>query len=322
MSASTPGSAGSEPASGGRYLRANGSCRPRLAMRSSWISLPNESAGVPVLVTVRWFPCARRGALVPRGGRPPAGADDPDGTGTRYADDGDPNRDRGKRTRGRSDTSTAASSVGLAAGHPMRVVLLSSAFEVVVTMAAPVMSSPSPHGVGASSDGGAALCSGAAAMMRRRRATFGCSQPSGVLARLLTTPMFFLGAMFLALWVLPFHPRHAWTDDCRAAVVEPPSVRLVTGPAESTRFLRPQPVRAADEGHCISPSQGRRLKQFIGRQDVNGWDRSSHPANVGMVPEAPDPSGSLRGSGRVSRWSRCLRRPSAHSRATRDLASR
>lgn len=95
--------------------------------------------------------------------------------------------------------------------NPMRVVLLSILlFEVIVYgLSVPVMILVS--GVSAEAagllGGGAALLALAAAGLFRRPAgyLFGwLAQPAGVLLGFLTGPMFFVGAMFLALWVITF----------------------------------------------------------------------------------------------------------------------
>ena len=95
--------------------------------------------------------------------------------------------------------------------NPMRVVLLSILlFEVVVYgLAIPVMIlvSDVPAVSAAAFGGGAALLALVAAALMRRPAGYlvgWITQPVGVMLGLLTTAMFFIGAMFLALWVISF----------------------------------------------------------------------------------------------------------------------
>jgi hypothetical protein len=101
--------------------------------------------------------------------------------------------------------------VTLTLGNPMRVVLLSILlFELVVYgLAIPVMilvSDVSPVWA-ATLGGGAALLALVAAALMRRPAGYlvgWITQPVGVALGFLTTSMFFVGAMFLALWVISF----------------------------------------------------------------------------------------------------------------------
>ena len=99
----------------------------------------------------------------------------------------------------------------LTPGNPMRVVLLAILiFEVIVyALAIPVMilvSEVSP-GLAAGFGGGAALLVLVAAGLLRRAAGYligWSAQLVGVGLGFLTSPMFFLGAMFLALWLVTF----------------------------------------------------------------------------------------------------------------------
>lgn len=95
--------------------------------------------------------------------------------------------------------------------NPMRVVLLSILlFEAIVFgLAVPVMILVSgvPGEAAGLLGGGAALLALVAAGMFRRPAGYlvgWIAQPAGVLLGFLTAPMFFVGAMFLALWVITF----------------------------------------------------------------------------------------------------------------------
>lgn len=95
--------------------------------------------------------------------------------------------------------------------NPMRVVLLSILlFEVVVFgLAIPVMMLVAgvPALYAAISGGGAALLALVAAGLFRRPVGYlvgWTAQPVGVLLGFLTAPMFFVGAMFLSLWVITF----------------------------------------------------------------------------------------------------------------------
>ena len=99
----------------------------------------------------------------------------------------------------------------LRAGNPMRVVLLSLlAFEFILFgLAIPVMILVSgvPAVSAAIFGGGAALLALVAAALMRRPAGYlvgWITQPVGVALGFLTTSMFFVGAMFLALWVISF----------------------------------------------------------------------------------------------------------------------
>jgi MYXO-CTERM domain-containing protein len=99
----------------------------------------------------------------------------------------------------------------LTPGNPMRVVLLSILlFEVVVYgLAIPVMMRVSdvPPGYAIGIGGGAALLALVAAGLLRRPAGYlvgWVTQPVGVALGFLTTPMFFIGAMFLGLWLVSF----------------------------------------------------------------------------------------------------------------------
>jgi hypothetical protein len=101
--------------------------------------------------------------------------------------------------------------VTLSPGNPMRTVLLAILiFEVIVfALAVPVMILVSNVSVGlaAGFGGGAALLALVAAALLRRPAGYllGWSvQVLGVALGLLTAPMFFVGGMFLALWLLTF----------------------------------------------------------------------------------------------------------------------
>ena len=101
--------------------------------------------------------------------------------------------------------------MNLRAGNPMRVVLLSILlFEIVVYgLAIPVMIlvSDVPPAYAILLGGGAALLALVAAALLRRPAGYlvgWIAQPAGVLLGFLTAPMFFVGAMFLALWVITF----------------------------------------------------------------------------------------------------------------------
>jgi len=96
-------------------------------------------------------------------------------------------------------------------GNPMRVVLLSILlFEFIVYgLAIPVMilySDASPEAAGVLG-GGAALLALVAAGLLRRPAGYlvgWVTQPVGVALGLLTVPMYVIGAMFLALWLISF----------------------------------------------------------------------------------------------------------------------
>ena len=99
----------------------------------------------------------------------------------------------------------------LSPGNPMRTVLLAILiFEVIVfALAVPVMILVSnvPVGLAAGFGGGAALLALVAAALLRRPVGYllGWSvQVLGVALGLLTAPMFFVGGMFLALWLLTF----------------------------------------------------------------------------------------------------------------------
>ncbi len=99
----------------------------------------------------------------------------------------------------------------LTPGNPMRVVLLSILlFEVVVYgLAIPVMIlvSEVPAGYAIGFGGGAALLALVAAGLLRRPAGYfvgWVTQPLGLMLGFLTAPMFFVGGMFLALWVISF----------------------------------------------------------------------------------------------------------------------
>ena len=99
----------------------------------------------------------------------------------------------------------------LTSGNPMRVVLLTILlFEIVVYgLAIPVMIlvSDVPAVWAAVLGGGAALLALVAAALLRRPAGYllgWITQPVGVVLGFLTAPMFFVGAMFLVLWVVSF----------------------------------------------------------------------------------------------------------------------
>ena len=99
----------------------------------------------------------------------------------------------------------------LTPGNPMRVVLLSILlFEVVVYgLAIPVMIlvSSVPAWWAISGGAGAALLALVAAGLMRRPPGYlvgWVTQPVGVALGFLTTSMFFVGALFLALWVISF----------------------------------------------------------------------------------------------------------------------
>ena len=99
----------------------------------------------------------------------------------------------------------------LSPGNPMRVVLLAILiFEVVVfALAVPVMIMVSEVSLGLAVGfgGGAALLALVAAALLRRPAGYLVGWPVqllGVGLGFLTTPMFFVGGMFLALWLLTF----------------------------------------------------------------------------------------------------------------------
>jgi hypothetical protein len=101
--------------------------------------------------------------------------------------------------------------VTLTPGNPMRVVLLAILiFEVIVFgLAVPVMILISGVSVGLAIGfgGGAALLALVAAALLRGPAGYVVGWPVqllGVVLGFLTTPMFFVGAMFLALWLLTF----------------------------------------------------------------------------------------------------------------------
>ena len=101
--------------------------------------------------------------------------------------------------------------VTLSPGNPMRAVLLAILiFEVIVfALAVPVMILVSNVSVGLSAGfgGGAALLALVAAAMLRRPAGYFLGWPVqllGVALGFLTAPMFFVGGMFLALWLLTF----------------------------------------------------------------------------------------------------------------------
>jgi len=96
-------------------------------------------------------------------------------------------------------------------GNPMRVVLLAILFfEVIVFgLAIPVMVfiSGVPGGAAALAGGGAALIALVGAGLMRRPAGYlvgWAAQLVGLALGLLTSSMFIVGAMFLALWVLSF----------------------------------------------------------------------------------------------------------------------
>jgi hypothetical protein len=99
----------------------------------------------------------------------------------------------------------------LAPGNPMRAVLLASLiFEVIVFgLAIPVMIlvSDVSTGMAAGFGGGAALLALVAAALLRGPAGYLVGwmvQLLGVVLGFLTAAMFFVGAMFLALWVITF----------------------------------------------------------------------------------------------------------------------
>jgi hypothetical protein len=99
----------------------------------------------------------------------------------------------------------------LTPGNPMRVVLLSILiFEVIVfALGIPVMIlvSEVPTGVAFGFGGGAALLALIAAGLMRRPVgyLFGWpAQLAGVALGFLTAPMFFVGGMFLVLWLVTF----------------------------------------------------------------------------------------------------------------------
>ena len=101
--------------------------------------------------------------------------------------------------------------VTLSSGNPMRSVLLAIlSFEVIAFgLAVPVMIlvSEVPLGLAVGFGGGAALLALVAAAVLRR--TLGyllgwAVQVLGVLLGFLTPAMFFVGTMFLALWLLSF----------------------------------------------------------------------------------------------------------------------
>ena len=117
----------------------------------------------------------------------------------------------GRRLRERRRAGPRALVMTLTPGNPMRVVLLSILlFEVVVYgLAIPVMIlvSDVPAGYAIGFGGGAALLALVAAALLRRPAGYlvgWVTQPVGVVLGFLTAPMFFVGAMFLALWVISF----------------------------------------------------------------------------------------------------------------------
>jgi hypothetical protein len=102
-------------------------------------------------------------------------------------------------------------SVTLSSGNPMRAVLLAILiFEVVAfSLAIPVMIriSQVSLGLAVGLGGGAALLALLAAGLLRSPAGYlvGWSvQLIGLVLGFLTTPMFFVGGMFLALWLLTF----------------------------------------------------------------------------------------------------------------------
>ena len=95
--------------------------------------------------------------------------------------------------------------------NPMRVVLLSILiFEVILFgLAVPVMITISdvPGGTAGLSAGSAALLALAAAGLMRRPVGYPLgwlTQVAGLALGLLTTPMFFVGGMFAALWLVSF----------------------------------------------------------------------------------------------------------------------
>jgi hypothetical protein len=101
--------------------------------------------------------------------------------------------------------------VSLTSGNPMRVVLLAIlVFEVIVFgLAIPVMIlvSEVALGLAVGFGGGAALLALVAAALLRRPAGYLIAwlvQLLGVALGFLTASMFFVGAMFLALWLVAF----------------------------------------------------------------------------------------------------------------------
>ena len=101
--------------------------------------------------------------------------------------------------------------VTLTPGNPMRVVLLAILiFEMIVFgLAIPVMIlvSETSAGLAAGFGGGAALLALVAAALLRRPAGYVVGWPVqllGVALGFLTGPMFFVGGMFLALWLITF----------------------------------------------------------------------------------------------------------------------
>jgi Protein of unknown function (DUF4233) len=99
----------------------------------------------------------------------------------------------------------------LTPGNPMRAVLLAILiFEVIVFgLAIPVMIlvSETSAGLAAGFGGGAALLALVAAALLRRPAGYLVGwtvQLVGVALGFLTAPMFFVGGMFLALWLITF----------------------------------------------------------------------------------------------------------------------
>jgi hypothetical protein len=101
--------------------------------------------------------------------------------------------------------------MNLRPGNPMRVVLLSILlFEFVVYgLAIPVMIlvSDVPAVYAALLGGGAALLALVAAVLLRRPSGYlvgWLTQPVGVVLGFLTSPMFFVGGMFLGLWLISF----------------------------------------------------------------------------------------------------------------------
>ena len=130
---------------------------------------------------------------------------------TARASDRRPRRRLGRRLLRRRRARPRALVVTLTPGNPMRVVLLSILlFEVVVYgLAIPVMIlvSEVPAGYAIGFGGGAALLALVAAALLRRPAGYlvgWVTQPLGVMLGFLTAPMFFVGGMFLALWVISF----------------------------------------------------------------------------------------------------------------------
>jgi hypothetical protein len=115
----------------------------------------------------------------------------------------------GREPAGRSRA--VIKSVTLSSGNPMRAVLLAILiFEVVAfSLAIPVMIriSQVSLGLAVGLGGGAALLALLAAGLLRSPAGYlvGWSvQLIGLVLGFLTTPMFFVGGMFLALWLLTF----------------------------------------------------------------------------------------------------------------------